>query len=92
MLLLEVRDDYILMGLMRALEVIMLRELFTDMVEVIAAEDYEMIEAFLLHCLNEPLHESAGIGRTERRYLHFRFLACKRFVEGFCELRIAIAH
>jgi hypothetical protein len=34
-------DNVIVEGLMWALEVIMLRELFTDMVEVIAAEDYE---------------------------------------------------
>lgn len=43
LLLLEVRDDYILVGLMRALEVIVLGELFTDMVEVIAAKDDEVI-------------------------------------------------
>ena len=85
MLLLKVRDDYILVGLMRALEVIMLRELFTDMVEVIAAEDDEMIEAFLLHRLNEPLHESAGVGRSKCGDLDLGFLACKRLVEGFGE-------
>ena len=92
LLLLEVRDDYILVGLMRALEVIVLRELFTDMVEVIAAEDYEMIEAFLLYCLNEPFHESAGVGGSKRGDLDFGLLACKRLVEGFGELRIAVMH
>ncbi len=70
----------------------MLRELFTDMVEVIAAEDYEVIEAFLLHRLNETLHESAGVGRAKRGDLDLGFLTCKRLVEGFGELRIAIMH
>ncbi|MCY2983976.1 MAG: hypothetical protein NTY15_10090 [Planctomycetota bacterium] len=43
LLLLEVRDDYIVVGLMRAFDVIVFRELFTDMVEMIATEDYEVI-------------------------------------------------
>ena len=70
----------------------MLRELFTDMVEVIAAEDYEVIEAFLLYRLNESFHESAGVGRAKRGDLDLGFLTCKRLVEGFGELRIAIMH
>lgn len=70
----------------------MLCELFTDVVEVIAAEDYEVIEAFLFYRLNESFYESAGIGRTERRYLHLGFFACKRLVEGFGELGIAVMH
>ncbi len=75
LLLLEVGDDYILVGLMWALEVIMLRELFTDMVEVIAAEDYEMVEAFLLHRLNETFHEGTGVRRAERGDLDLGLLA-----------------
>jgi hypothetical protein len=92
LLLLEVRDDYILLGLVRALEVIVLGELFTDVVEVIAAEDYEVIEEFLLYRLNESFHESAIIGRTKRGDLDLGLLACKRLVEGFGETRIAIMH
>ncbi len=59
----------------------MLRELSTDVVEVIAAEDYEVIEAFLLYRLNEPFHESAGVGRSKRGDLDLGCLACKRLVE-----------
>ena len=70
----------------------MLRELFTDVVEVIAAEDYEVIEAFLLYRLNETFHEGAGVGRAERGDFDLGILAGKRFVEGFGELRIAVMH
>jgi len=77
---------------MRAFLVVVDHGFRDEMIEMLHPNGDEVIEAFLLRGLNEPLDEGLGVGRLRRRLADGETRVLQRFVEGRRVLAVPVAH
>ena len=57
-----------------------------------SAKHHEIVQAFLLYALNEPLHERRGVGGPMGGFVHVESSLFEGFIKAGWELAVPIVH